>query len=450
MTATAGASAPIDVPYPHALERFPILRQSLLSDADNCMLTSAFAVAYERGWTSHDAARGQIVHRTISRSLEIMLEQGESRLPVDVVIDDVLPEVIRQAEVEMQSVDGLGEDFVPIPLRQIAQARISLKAWAMYQHFAIGDMSRRNIERRITTVLAYPNADGEPVWRTLTGKLDLLLIRGDEAVVVDWKDTFGIPPESSISEEGYFQQRFYAMLVFHEYPRIQRVTLREYYPRYGSGKVIDRRTKKPINPVREAPIDRYALPEIEGEMRALVERFDRAHDAGIRLTQRALRENENADPVAAAVSAFKPAPGSHCSYCVRATLCPIFPKARREGRITNREEAEIAAGELNVAEAAANDIRKQLRVWANNHGDTPVKDAKRPRAFGPVVRTRTPRPELRQVRQQVSRGKPLEELYVAEEYVEIGIHSPDEEHPFAKAAREEEEMLLAAEKGNGS
>src|SRR4051812_17005546 len=124
-------------PYPTSMERFPALRQSLLSDFDNCALTSAFSVAYERGWSSHPAARGQIVHRTIARALDKMLEHGNDRPNIDVVVDALLPEVIRQAEVPMLSEDGLGEDVVSIPLREIAQARISLKAWAKHARFTL-------------------------------------------------------------------------------------------------------------------------------------------------------------------------------------------------------------------------------------------------------------------------------------------------------------------------
>lgn len=414
-------------PYPDSIARFPIVRQSLLSDADNCMLTSAFSVAYERGWSSEDAARGQIVHRTIAKALELLLEKAargeyEERIPVDVVVDDLLVQVIRQADVEMQSVDGLGEDVTGIPLRQIAQARISLKAWAANQRFTVREIA--GVEKRLATVLVYPDPEtGEAIYRTFTGKLDLLLMHGDEAVVVDWKDTFGIPPESSISEEGYFQQRAYAKLVFDTYPRIQRVTLREFYVRYSSGKVQDRKGR-PINPVREATVDRYVLPEIDGELNALVERFDRAHQVGV----------------------FKPTPGSHCSYCVRPTACPIFPKARRKGRIASRAEAEQAAGELVVARAAADQAADALRKWSNLHGDVDVKDAKRPRKFGPVVRQERRAPSLEEVRAATQEGRPLDELYVTKDVVKFAVHSPEEEHPFAKAAREEEEMLLAAEK----
>ena len=422
MATTAPAPPSTGGPYPDAIAKHPIVRQSLLSDADNCMLTAAFSDAYERGWSSTPAARGTIVHRVIARALEQMVDQNSSRIPVDVVVDAILPDVIRQADVPLVAEDGLGDDVVGIPLREIAQARISLKAWAANQSYTVREIAR--IEKRLTTLLVYPDPEtGEAIYRTFTGKIDLLLISGVEATVVDWKDTFGIPPESSVSEEGYFQQRAYAKLIFDEYPRIQRVTLREFYVRYAAGTAKDRKGR-PINPVREATVDRFVLPEIDGELNALVERFDRSWQVG----------------------RFKPTPGSHCSYCVRPTACPIFPDARQIGRIQSHEHAEEVAGMLNTARAAADQAAAALRPWSNLHGDVDVKDAKRPRKFGPVVRQETARPSLEEVQAAQARGDDPAMLYATKDVVKFTVHSPEDEHPFAKAARAEEEMLLAAEK----
>jgi hypothetical protein len=425
------------LPYPTSVARFPRLRQSLLSDFDNCALTSAFGVAYETGWSSHPAARGTITHRTIAKALRelVVNDDGSGRLSVDVVVDGILPDVIRQAE----ATDGVGwdvngelvpapaggkpeaEDVVCVPLREIAQARISLKAWAANVRFTVANIA--GIEKRFEATVTYPDGHGGHVERVVTGQLDVLLIEGDTAIVIDWKDTFAIPPESKISEEGYFQQRVYALLTFLFYPRVQRVVLREYYVRYAAGKSVDRKGRA-INPVREATVERYNLPEIEAEVSALVERFDRAHEVG----------------------RFKVAPGSHCSYCAMPSKCPIPAEVRREGRITSAAEAEEVAGSVQRAEAIADQGRKALRPWVRNHGAVHVKDAKRPRVFGELVRTRTRRPDEAKVKQALATGQRVDELYVTEDYVEIGMHSPTDEHPFARQARVEEEMLLAAEK----
>lgn len=415
-------------PYPKALERFPVIRQSALSDFDNCALTSKFGTDYEQGFSSHPAARGQMVHRAIAKCLEEMEAEGRDTPDVDRALT-ILDEVIRQHDVPMDG-DPLGEEVVPIPLREIAQARIDLKTWALYTRWAVRDFA--GIEKRLETTLVYPGPGGEAVERRVTGKLDLLLIeqRGEHAIVVDWKSTWGIPTETraeyaddKISEEGYFQQRFYALLVFRHYPRVQHVTLREFYPRYASGQSLDRKGR-PINPVREATIDRWALKEIEPEMAALVERFDRAYETG----------------------KFRPAPGSHCAYCVRPEACTIFPGARGVGRIGSQDEAERLAGRLNVVKALQKQTTTALRAWANAHGEVRVRDAKRPRVYGPVVRLETRKPDADEIRAAIARGQNPDELYEKREVVEFCIHTPEEEHPHAAAARREEEALLAMER----
>lgn len=466
-------------PYPTALERFPRLRQSVLSDADNCMLTSHLSLEHERGWSSSPAARGQIVHRTIARCLADLLGFGQAegkagyaepdtQVPVDVALE-ALEDIARQAEVPLLSEDGMGDEVVGLPIRELAEARITVKTWAHYQAFSLRDFA--GVERRLEATMHYPGVGGEAVERTITGKLDLLLLAGTHATVVDWKDTWGIPGERlrkrdgmivggraerdparpmgaeaeaeatdrpNVSEEGYFQQRFYALLVFRNYPRVQTVTLREFYLRYASGAVLDAKNR-PINPTREATIDRTELPELEREMAALVERFDRSRQA----YEDALAAG---DPEKRARRFFKPTPGSHCSYCSDADGCPIYPKARQVGRIGDQEEAELYGARLQVSRAVSAQIAKALRAWANVHGPVKIKDAKRPRVYGPVVRSRTIKPSVEAVEAARRRGTPLAELYSSEEYVDFCVHTPEEQHPFAAEAAEEEAMLLAAEK----
>jgi hypothetical protein len=447
------------VPYPWAVERFPRLRQSRLSDFDNCALFSLFEVTRAEGWSSHPAARGQVVHRTIARTLREMVAAGEDRPNVDVALE-YLEQELAQRHVAIEPRFGSEDsDVVNLPLSQIAEARITIKTWAANTRYTVESFA--GIEKRLETTLWYPASPGNPdgptdkareddpdsgevVTRLVTGQLDLLEIEDDEATVVDWKDTWDIPPESKISEEGYFQQRMYALLVFHRYPRVQRVTLREFYLRYASGTVLDRKNQ-PIKPVREATVDRFNLGEIEAEMRALVERFDRSYEHGEMLARKA-----DDDPDRARRRAFTPSPGSHCYYCKGARECPIPARARGDGRIESPEDAERAAGALNVARSVAKQIGSALRAYSNVRGNVPVKDAKRPRVYGPVVRQRVQKPELGDVRAAARRGDDaLAALYRPQEHVEFTVHAPEEEHPFAKEARIEEEMLLAAEKRRG-
>lgn len=422
-------------PFPLALERFPRVRQSTLATFDACSLSARFDIELRSGWSSHPAMRGTLTHRVIARCLEHMVEHRQDRIPVDVAMD-LFDEVLRQRELPMDTDDQLGEVVVQIPLREVASSRITVRTWAMYSRYDVDDIAA--IERRFETTLAYPDENGEAVERLFTAKPDLVLIQGVEAIVCDWKDTFGIPSErldrtqeaealaasgDNISDEGYFQMRAGGLQVFRRWPRIQRAIFREIYPRYLSGKVKDRKGR-PINPVRQATIDRYVLPELEAEFSALLERFDRSVESGV----------------------WRPAPGTHCSYCPRPEACTIFPSARGEGRITNPEEAERVAGRLTVLDAMRNQATKSLRPWANLHGDVPIRGAKTPKVYGPVVRQRTLSPSAEQVAAHVATGGRPQDLYRTEDYVTFCVHTPDELHPFAAAARREEEALLDMER----
>jgi hypothetical protein len=416
------------VPFPAALERFPRVRQSTLSTFDACPLSARFDIELRSHWTSHPAARGTLTHRVIAACLNHMVDHDQARIPVDVAMD-LFDEVMRQADLPMATDDPLGETVVGIPLREIASSRITVKTWAMYSEYDVADIA--GIEKRLETRLAYPDENGELVERIFTAKPDLVLIRGVEGIVCDWKDTYGIPGEKlkqdeelaasgdNISDEGYLQMRAGALLSFRRWPRLQRIVFREVYPRYLSGKVNDRKGRL-INPVRQATIDRYVLPELEAEFSALIERFDRSVESGV----------------------WAPAPGTHCSWCPRPEACTIFPSARQEGRVTSAEEAERVAGRLTVLDAMRSQAAKALRPWANHHGDVPVRGAKTPKVYGPVVRQRVKRPDAETVAEHVRRGGNPADLYRTEEYVEFCVHSPDEIHPHAAASRREEEALL--------
>jgi hypothetical protein len=424
----------LGVPFPKALERHPRVRQSLLATFDACPLSARFDLELRQGWSTVPAATGQIVHRALAKCLEHMVEVNEPRVPVDVAMS-LFDEVMRQADVPMDG-DPLNDTVVALPLRAIADARVTVKTWAMYSTFDVEAIA--GIEKRLDTTLRYPDENGELVERVFTAKPDLLLINGHEAVICDWKSGWSLPAErldrssqdvelaasgDNISPEGYFQQRAGALLTFHRYARVQRVVLREVYPRYLSGKVQDRKGR-PINPVREATIDRYVLPELEAEFSALIERFDRSVESGV----------------------FRPAPGVHCSWCPRPEACTIFPSARQEGRITSPEEAERVAGRLTVLDAMRTQATKALRPWSNLHGDVPIRGAKTPKVYGPVVRQRTLSPDAEAVAAHVAAGGRPQDLYRTEDYVTFCVHSPDELHPHAAAARREETALLEMER----
>src|SRR5919106_2391273 len=178
-------------------------------------------------------------------------------------------------------------------------------------------------------------------------------------------NTWALPPEDiepdddgypdkgeHISYEGYFQQRFYGMLVMHNFPAVQQVTLREFYPR---------KTK-----VREATVHRATdLEHIEREMAIIAAEFDAAVMAGAAAAG-TLKRRE----------AWRPAPGKQCSFCARRSACPIKDRAKGEGIIRDEAMAKTIAGEFEVADNIRSDHRSALMAWTRAHGPIMLRGAK--------------------------------------------------------------------------
>lgn len=426
-----------DAPYPEAIKAFPNegelpgLRQSLLSDFDNCALGARFTMLYEDGWDAHPQARGTTFHRFAAKALQEMATHGEDGIEVDVALA-ILMECLRQADVPP-------EEVLTIPMSQVADLYWTVKKWAYDNSFSIANLV--DVEKRLSATVGYPHPDGGTYERTISGQLDALFVEGDDldhAIVLDWKDTWSLPPETEISFDGFFQQRFYAYLVMKNYDSIQQVTLREFYVRYSEP--------------REAHVWRHDLEDIEAEVSALCERFDRAYHGEVVAREEALA-NPEAKPTHEGVvqhdpaKFYRPSPGKHCQWCARPTACPIFPSARKEGRVTSDEEAAKVAAQVVVAEAALKQAKAALRTWAEGHGPVPIKDAKGKRVYGFQETTRTERPTKEQLEEALRVGANPLDLYTTKPSTRFAQHipkppeklDPEDLHPF----------LDAAEEGNG-
>jgi len=327
--------------YDAAVRAFPVIRQSALSAFDACALEAFFDETFGN-YHTHPQGRGSIFHAVAAETLREMVRNDERVADIDMV-HDILEQQLAQRE---PGPDGV----MPVPMKEIAELRITTKKWALDNSFRIENIV--SIEERYNHVLGYPDpVTGEAVARVVTGQPDLLLIdEAQDATVVDWKDTWGLPPESEISAGGFFQQRFYAMLVFGAYPSVQTVTLREFYPRYSQR--------------REATIGREKFAELEAEFAALVERFDRAWTDHIESGAGEPINAEDGRALPIALTAFPPSPGAHCTYCKMPEHCPIMPEARGEGSITNAEQASAASGRLLVAKAIVKKEGASLRAWS--------------------------------------------------------------------------------------
>lgn len=418
-------------PYPKSLERFKRVRQSRLSTFDACALQAHFEEEYRNHWTSHPAARGQIAHRGFARCLEEMSRQGEDKIEVDVALA-ILHEQLHQRGVDdfchlpgcdlgatwdkaKQKVVCMGghestSNFVNLPMSEVKDLYWVTKKWAYDNTFTISTLV--DVERRLSYAVVYDDPEGGFVTRELTGQIDAMFLDAEDdthAIVIDWKDTWAIPPETEMSFEGYFQQRFYAWLIFRNYSTIQKVTLREFYVRYSEP--------------REATITREMVDEIEAELSALVERFDQS-----------FHEEK-----------FPPSPGKHCQYCVRPTACPIPQFAKGEGRIVDEEQAKKQAARLIVAESVSKQARDALRAYADVHGPIPVKDAKGNTVWGFRESKRVNRPAQKDVEALLAVQGHITEADVQKLYKEVATTRFEPHTPRPPSDEADDDILAKLE-----
>jgi hypothetical protein len=232
-----------DVPYPRAVERFPVLRQSLLSTFDECGLSSHFELSYKRGWATHPQGRGRLFHLFAGEALrsmqavhsgsidvtsalgileDVLTQRDADRVCPSCGSEKILPGLTARMERTCGSCGAMFETgFVNVPMREVKDLYMVVKKWASDNSFDIDRIV--DVERRMAHAVRY-TVDGVGVDRVLTGQPDVLILHprnAEHMIVIDWKDTWGLPPASEISEGGYFQQRFYAWLVMHTFRKIE-------------------------------------------------------------------------------------------------------------------------------------------------------------------------------------------------------------------------------------
>jgi hypothetical protein len=401
-------------PYPLAVAEYPRVRQSILSQFDNCRLLAGMSRELEAGWSSHAQARGQVIHRAIAKCLIEMAQHEENRIEPDVALA-ILRECLRQADVP-------AHDVVALPASEVKDMVWTIQKWAKDNTFDISSLVA--VEERITAGIRYPDPEGGFVERQITGALDALFItpNGEHATVLDWKDTWGIPGPTDLSFDGYFQQRVYAYLVMKQYREVQSVTTREFYVRFSEP--------------RNATVHRSDMEEIEAELSALVENWDRAVQHGVmpweksakdlrREMRAARREAErlagegdvagaNAeiekwralrDQYNVTVGLWKPAPGAHCSFCPRPQACTIQPQARGAGRITDADAAKRVAAETVAAEAIVKKGKMALKEWVDKNGPVDVRDAKGVRQFAHIPQNKTRRVTQEMIEEEIEKAR---------------------------------------------
>lgn len=329
--------------HEEVLAAFPALRQSLLGDFDSCRLSARWGIEGVE-YDNAAQARGVLFHRFAAEVLRTLRATGEQRIPQEEALV-ILYEVCAQRDVP-------DADVVWCPAIERRLLRIAALKLVTDNSFRMDRLI--DVERRLFATVRYPHPEtGEVIERTVTGQPDALIADPPEgAVVLDWKTTRQPPPKGPADEHwddaehvsylGYFQQRVYALLVFANYPAVQRVRLREFYPLAGEA--------------RYATLYRSDLEHVERELGVLAEVLDRALMGGHR------------SPLWGA------SPGKHCSYCPRPNHCPIATEVRAldsgqqewaRGGISTQRQADELAADYMVAKRIVDGLAPALKAWVD-------------------------------------------------------------------------------------
>lgn len=347
------------VSWEEMLERWPRVRQSWASNYSDCPLSSFFALKYGQGWSTTPQARGTIFHRTAAEIMRTMKAAGTKTIPRREALE-ILYEQLYQRGVDAR-------DIVRVPMSQIPELRMAVDLFAKNNEFSTEKIV--DIEQRLTAIVRYADENGELREREISGTLDLLLYdEPDGAIVLDWKDTWALPPEPEDSDpkgfddeelkglgyHGYFQQRWYGYLVMANYRAINHVTLREFY---------HRKTK-----VRKATLRRSQMEDVAQEIGVLIADLDRA------LQQGAPNLTPGPDGMVDidALAWWKPQPGKHCGFCNRPTACPIEDDVRvAAGAAATAQTAQTWAARWVTSERIRNMAREAVKGYIDA-GNPPV------------------------------------------------------------------------------
>jgi hypothetical protein len=302
------------------------VRRTVLDLADKCLHSAALYFKHD-GSTSHPRNRGIVFHQFVEKATLTMLAQGEQKMPGDVAKD---------------LAQSLCDEF-PGNLSAEEQDVVRVSAWRWAEATVFDPETFVGAEIPIQLHLG-----GE--W-TLTGILDRLDIRGDQAFVKDYKTSLYLPTQEAFERD--FQALSYATLLafgqldpnsdlqfggglngFHmrwEYPRLQPTDDGELTFRYHY-------------------LDRADLNDHLTVLQGAVKRLDTAYETG-----------------------FWPATsGTHCTLCPARTECPIPDSEHELEQITNQAEAEAVAEQHLHLKALADRYRKSTKLWVEETGDLDV------------------------------------------------------------------------------
>ncbi|HZA18958.1 MAG TPA: PD-(D/E)XK nuclease family protein [Pseudonocardiaceae bacterium] len=299
-----------------------VVRQSTLRGYDKCPLRAVHEARAFDNYSNPWAALGTAFHMVAEECLRTLARQGEKALPPQEAVE-IGREVVAR------------DDCPHLSDSQLRELHILI---IMFSSFEWTPARILAIEKRLYAEVPCP--DG--ITRRITGKPDVLLADPPKGIIyLDFKTGWAIPstPKDGdfsrdngrryLSDGGTFQLDTGGLLIMSEWPGVDRVTLREYYPR--------------LNEVREAVLHRAELEHVEHRLGLLAMRFERS-----------MKGQLEPEP--------RPWPG-YCSHCPMVRACPIPAEARGTGVLSTIEDATAEATRWVVVKALAEQQRRSLKAF---------------------------------------------------------------------------------------
>lgn len=270
-------------------------------------------------WVRVEAERGKTCHDAIAELVKYCMDES---MEIADITDVMLREAIQKH----------------LPHRILSEAGLILEWLILWRNrFQLPD-NVHGVEEKI----AIDDEYDECAWdeASYRGILDLNQVKGDYAIITDWKSQPHIVPDSELEKplgsDIAEQVSFYCWLAWKLYPFLKRFSVRIWYLRYGFYQEASR-----------------SIEDLELFEQTLI------------LKERKIAEIDNWDPI----------PGKHCQYCDFIHMCPIGQDLSPSNpEIITQDQAVLAAQRVTVMEALVKDIKPKLKAYVNSNDNIVIGD----------------------------------------------------------------------------
>ena len=275
--------------------------------------------------------KANYIDKVTDRYLRIPAERGKTaHLVVDELLNYCVDEQIVPKDLDEDMVrESLERHATHFIYHEIENVYAWCRLWA--QRFKL-PAEVIGIEERIGLDEDFDEIDFSDA--SYRGIIDLLQIKGDHAVITDWKSQPNILSQTDL--DVHQQGTFYCWLISKMYPDVERFTFRIWYLRYGFAMATTRTHED-------------------------LELFEQA----LMIKEKKILEIDNWDPI----------PGPQCQYCDVIHRCPIALDLGPENpAIISQEQAVIAAQKITVMETLTKELKGGLKEYVKANDDVLIGD----------------------------------------------------------------------------